>query len=73
MGTIVDVSLPFRLPTKWNELMSTKEEMDTDLIIEKWGFFIIVKELFPFYMDIKLIKYILIWVKFNNIEFIWLI
>ena len=35
LGTIVDVSLPFRLPTKWNELMSTKEEMDTDLIIEK--------------------------------------
>ena len=35
LGTIVDVSLPFRLPTKWNELISTKEEMDTDLIIEK--------------------------------------
>jgi homospermidine synthase len=35
LGTIVDVSLPFRLPTKWNELISTKEEMDTDLIIKK--------------------------------------
>lgn len=32
LGTIVDVSLPFRLPTKWNELISTKEEMDFDLI-----------------------------------------
>jgi homospermidine synthase len=35
LGTIVDVSLPFRLPTKWNELISTKEEMDTDLILTK--------------------------------------
>ena len=35
LGTIANVSLPFRLPTKWNELMSTKEEIDTDLIIEK--------------------------------------
>ena len=35
LGTIVDVSLPFRLPTKWNELISTKEEMDYDLIIKK--------------------------------------
>ena len=35
LGTIADVSLPFRLPIKWNELISTKEEMDTDLIIEK--------------------------------------
>jgi len=35
LGTIVDVSLPFRLPTKWNELLSKKEEMDTDLILEK--------------------------------------
>ena len=32
LGTIVDKSLPFRLPTKWSELISTKEEMDTDLI-----------------------------------------
>ena len=32
LGTIVDVSLPFRLPTKWNELISTKEEMDIDLV-----------------------------------------
>ena len=35
LGSIVDVSLPFRLPTKWNELISTKEEMDTDLILNK--------------------------------------
>ena len=32
LGTIVDINLPFRLPTNWNELISTKEEMDTDLI-----------------------------------------
>ena len=35
LGTVVDVSLPFRLPTKWNELISTKEDMDTDLILNK--------------------------------------
>ena len=35
LGTIVDKSLPFRLSTKWNELISSKEEMDTDLIINK--------------------------------------
>ena len=35
LGTIADVSLPFRLPTKWNELISTKAEMDTDLILKK--------------------------------------
>ena len=35
LGTIVDINLPFRLPTKWGELISTKEEMDTDLIINK--------------------------------------
>ena len=33
LGTVVDISLPFRLPTKWNELISTKEEMDTDLVL----------------------------------------
>ena len=33
LGTIVDKNLPFKLPTKWNELISTKEEMDMDLII----------------------------------------
>ena len=33
LGTIVDKNLPFRLPTKWSELISTKEEMDKDLII----------------------------------------
>ena len=32
LGTIVDINLPFRLPTSWKELLSTKEEMDTDLI-----------------------------------------
>ena len=35
LGTIVDVSLPFRLPTKWNELISTREDLDNDLILEK--------------------------------------
>ena len=35
LGTVVDIDLPFRLPTKWGELISTKEEMDTDLIINK--------------------------------------
>ena len=35
LGTIVDTNLPFRLPTKWGELLSTKEEMDTDLKIDK--------------------------------------
>ena len=35
LGDIVDVNLPFRLPTAWGELLSTKEEMDTDLIICK--------------------------------------
>jgi homospermidine synthase len=35
LGTIYDVNLPFRLPTKWSELLSTKEEMDTDLVIKK--------------------------------------
>ena len=35
LGTVVDISLPFRLPTKWNELLSTKEDMDTDLILTK--------------------------------------
>ena len=33
LGTIVDKNLPFRLPTKWSELLSSKEEMNTDLII----------------------------------------
>ena len=32
LGTIVDTNLPFRLPTKWSELLSTKEDMDTDLV-----------------------------------------
>ena len=32
LGTIVDTNLPFRLPTEWSKLLSTKEEMDTDLI-----------------------------------------
>ena len=32
LGTIVDINLPFRLPTSWEELLSTKEKMDTDLI-----------------------------------------
>ena len=32
LGTIVDINLPFRLPTKWEELISTKEEMNMDLI-----------------------------------------
>ena len=32
LGTIVDTNLPFRLPTKWSELLSTKEYMDTDLV-----------------------------------------
>ena len=35
LGTIVDKNLPFRLPSSWGELLSTKEEMDTDLIINK--------------------------------------
>ena len=35
LGDIVDVNLPFRLPTAWGELLSTKEDMDTDLIISK--------------------------------------
>ena len=35
LGTVVDVNLPFRLPTSWRELISTKEDMDTDLIISK--------------------------------------
>ena len=35
LGTIVDTNLPFRLPTSWVELLSTKEDMDTDLIISK--------------------------------------
>ena len=35
LGTIVDTNLPFRLPTSWVELLSTKEDMDTDLIIPK--------------------------------------
>jgi homospermidine synthase len=32
LGTIIDTNLPFRLPTSWKELLSTKEQMDTDLI-----------------------------------------
>ena len=32
LGTIVDTNLEFRLPTSWEELLSTKEEMDYDLI-----------------------------------------
>lgn len=32
LGTIVDINLPFRLPTSWEELLSTKDQMDTDLI-----------------------------------------
>ena len=35
LGTIVDVNLPFRLPTSWGELLSNKDDMDTDLIISK--------------------------------------
>ena len=35
LGTIVDISLPFKLPTSWGKLLSTKQEMDTDLIIPK--------------------------------------
>ena len=35
LGDIVDVNLPFRLPTAWGELLSSKEDMDTDLIIAK--------------------------------------
>ena len=35
LGTVIDINLPFRLPTKWGELLSTKDEMDTDLIINK--------------------------------------
>ena len=35
LGTIVDINLPFRLPTSWGKLLSTKEQMDTDLIIPK--------------------------------------
>ena len=35
LGTIVDKNLPFRLPSSWGELLSRKEEMDTDLIINK--------------------------------------
>ena len=35
LGTIVDINLPFRLPTKWGELLSSKEEMDTDLNVHK--------------------------------------
>ena len=35
LGTIVDTNLQFRLPTSWGELISTKEDMDTDLIIQK--------------------------------------
>lgn len=32
LGTIVNINLPFRLPTSWEELISTKDEMDMDLI-----------------------------------------
>ena len=35
LRTIVDINLPFRLPTKWGELLSSKEEMDTDLNVDK--------------------------------------
>ena len=35
LGTVVDTNLPFRLPTSWEELLSSKEEMDIDLIISK--------------------------------------
>ena len=35
LGTIIDINLPFRLPTKWGELLSSKEEMDTDLNVDK--------------------------------------
>ena len=35
LGTIVDINLPFRLPTSWGELLSNKEDMDSDLIINK--------------------------------------
>ena len=35
LGTIIDINLPFRLPTKWGELLSTKDEMDTDLKLDK--------------------------------------
>ena len=33
LGTIVDINLPFRLPTSWEELISTREKMDYDLIL----------------------------------------
>jgi homospermidine synthase len=32
LGTIVDINLPFRLPTSWEDLISSKEKMDMDLI-----------------------------------------
>ena len=32
LGTIIDTNLPFRLPISWKDLLSTKEQMDTDLI-----------------------------------------
>ena len=32
LGSIVDINLPFRLPTSWEDLISTKEKMDYDLI-----------------------------------------
>ena len=35
LGTVIDINLPFRLPTKWGELLSTKDEMDTDLNLDK--------------------------------------
>ena len=35
LGTVVDINLPFRLPTSWKELLSNKDDMDTDLIINK--------------------------------------
>ena len=35
LGTVIDINLPFRLPTKWGELLSSKEEMDTDLNVDK--------------------------------------
>ena len=35
LGTVIDINLPFRLPTKLGELLSTKDEMDTDLNLDK--------------------------------------
>ena len=31
LGTIVDKNIPFRLSTKWGELISTKEEIEVPI------------------------------------------